>query len=132
MLMGIFNNLFGSSQPTQEDKKQLPWKPLNSIEDLQLIKEQSNGKLQVLFKHSTRCGISRAALNAFNANFNIEDEKVDLYYIDLLNYRAVSDEVGFEFQVIHQSPQVIALKNGKVVYHASHHNIDASALEALT
>ncbi|MBC3847994.1 bacillithiol system redox-active protein YtxJ [Winogradskyella echinorum] len=116
--MGIFNKLFnGSSEPKEE--KVLPWIPLNTIEQLDVITEKSKTKTQLIFKHSTRCGISRMVMNQFVSAFDV-DNNVDLYYLDLISYRDVSNEVGYKFQVMHQSPQLLVIKNGVVVAHASH------------
>ena len=113
----MFKKLFGSSEPKEE--KVLPWIALNSIEQLNEIEEQSKGKTQFIFKHSTRCGISRMVMNQFVAAYDL-DANADLYYLDLLNYRDVSNEVGYKFQVMHESPQLLVIKNGVVVAHASH------------
>ncbi|EDP69844.1 hypothetical protein FBALC1_09942 [Flavobacteriales bacterium ALC-1] len=120
--MGIFNKIFnGSSEPKAE--KLLPWIPLNSIEQLDAIVEKSKGKTQLIFKHSTRCGISRMVMNQFVSAYDV-DANADLYYLDLLSYRDVSNEVGFRFQVMHQSPQLLILRNDEVVAHASHGSIN--------
>lgn len=120
--MGLFNKLFnGSSEPKEE--KVLPWLSLNSIDQLDKITELSKTKTQLIFKHSTRCGISRMVMNQFVSAYDIENN-VDLYYLDLLSYRDVSNEVGYKFQVMHQSPQLLVIKNGVVVAHASHGGIN--------
>lgn len=124
----MFKKLFGasSSAKASEDKKEkiLPWIALNSLEQLNVIEEQSKAKAQLIFKHSTRCGISRMVLNQFVSAYDL-DINVDLYYLDLLSYRAVSNEVGYKFQVMHESPQLLVIKNGVVVAHASHGAINA-------
>ena len=116
--MGIFKNIFGGSSEPKEEKI-LPWIALNSVEQLDAIMEQSKTKTQLIFKHSTRCGISSMVINQFKAQYNA-DTNADLYYLDLLRYRDVSNEVGYKFQVIHQSPQLLVVRNGVVVVHASH------------
>ena len=113
----MFKKLFGSSEPKEE--KILPWLPLTAIDQLETIAEQSKTKTQLIFKHSTRCGISRMVMNQFVSAY-YADTNADLYYLDLLNYRAVSNEVGYKFQVIHQSPQLVVMRNGVAVAHASH------------
>ena len=117
----MFKKLFGSSEPKKE--KILPWIALNSIVQLEDIAEQSKTKTQFIFKHSTRCGISRMVMNQFVSGYN-EDIYADLYYLDLLSYRDISNEVGYKFQVMHQSPQLLVLRNGVVVAHASHGGIN--------
>jgi len=114
----MFGKLFGSNK-TPKEEKVLPWQNLTSIEQLDEIELSSKGKTQLIFKHSTRCGISRMVLNQFTEAFDL-DLNADLYYLDLLNYRDVSNEVGYKFQVMHQSPQLLIIKNGVVVAHASH------------
>jgi len=117
----MFKKLFGSSEPKEE--KVLPWIALNSITQLDEIAEKSKGKTQLIFKHSTRCGISRMVMNQFVSAYDV-DSNADLYYLDLLNYRDVSNEVGYKFQVMHQSPQLLVMRNGVVVAHASHGGIN--------
>ena len=97
----------------------MPWIALNSIDQLDVIAELSKTKTQLIFKHSTRCGISRMVMNQFVAAYDL-DLNADLYYLDLLRYREVSNEVGYKFQVLHESPQLLVIKNGVVVAHASH------------
>ncbi|REG87975.1 bacillithiol system redox-active protein YtxJ [Winogradskyella sediminis] len=120
--MGIFNKLFsGSSEP--KDEKILPWQELNAISQLNTIVEKSKSKTQLIFKHSTRCGISRMVMNQFVASYDLELD-ADLYYLDLLSFRDVSNEVGYKFQVMHQSPQLLVIKNGVVVANASHGGVN--------
>ena len=125
--MGLLNKIFGSSEPQEE--KVLPWIPLNSIQQLKHITEKSKIKTQVIFKHSTRCGISRMAMNQFVENYDLSEKDLDLYFLDLLSYRDVSNEVGYKFQVMHQSPQIIVIKNGITVAHASHGAINNIVLK---
>lgn len=117
----MFKKLFGSSEPKEE--KVLPWLPLTSIDELETIATKSESKTQLIFKHSTRCGISRMVMNQFESAYNL-DLNADLYYLDLLNYRDVSNEVGYKFQVMHQSPQLLVIRNGVVVAHDSHGSIN--------
>ena len=128
--MGIFDALFGNKNDNSV-KKSLPWISLDKISQLDTIISDSNDKFQVIFKHSTRCGISRSVLNRFVDSYNLKIDNLTLYYLDLLNHREVSNEVGYKFQVIHQSPQLILIKNEKVIYHASHHEIQFDDILAL-
>ncbi|AXT20527.1 bacillithiol system redox-active protein YtxJ [Flavobacteriaceae bacterium AU392] len=116
--MGLLNKIFKGSEPREE--KTLPWIPLNTVPQLNYIEKKSKTKTQVIFKHSTRCGISRMVIKQFVDSFDLTEEDLDLYYLDLLSYRDVSDEVGYKFQVMHQSPQMLIIKNGTTVANASH------------
>lgn len=124
--MGLFKNIFGSSET--KDEKVLPWQALTEVSQLKDIEAQSKTKTQVVFKHSTTCGISRMAMKQFVSAYEL-NANVDLYYLDLLSYRDVSNEVGYKFQVIHQSPQLLIIKNGIAVAHASHGAISELDLE---
>lgn len=116
--MGLLNKIFGGNGEPKTEKI-LPWLDLNSVEQLVHIEEESVRKTQVIFKHSTRCGISRMVMSQFVDAFEL-DANLDLYYLDLLSYRDVSNEVGYKFQVLHESPQLLVLKNRVVVAYASH------------
>lgn len=116
--MGLFSGIFGAKGP--KEQKVLPWIALREPQQINEIKKKSKSKPQLIFKHSTRCGISRMVLNQFVDLYNLNEEQVDLYYLDLLNHRTTSDEVGYTFQVLHQSPQLLVVRNESVVAHASH------------
>ena len=125
--MGLLNKIFGSSNDKKEEKV-LPWIFLTSENQLEEITKKSFEKTQVIFKHSTRCSISSISMNKFVRNYEVPVEDADLYYLDLLNYRSVSDEVGYQFQVMHQSPQVLVIKNGEAIYDASHYAIQTDKI----
>ena len=84
------------------------WIPLNSVEQLDLIHEASFVKPQVIFKHSTTCSISNMAFARFERS--AAPDTIDFYYLDLLNFRAISNSIAEKFKVHHESPQVILNK----------------------
>ncbi len=119
--MGVFNSLFGGKGNTdKKEEKTIPWIALNAIDQLEEIEKKSLSKPQFIFKHSTTCGISRMVINMFKSGYDLSENQADLYYLDLHGYREVSNEVGYKFQVIHQSPQLLVIKNGTTIAHASH------------
>jgi bacillithiol system protein YtxJ len=125
--MRLIKNLFNNKKEPKE-QKQLPWISLSHIEQLTTIKLNSKTKTQLIFKHSTRCGISRMVLNQFIDTYSFTEQHFDLYYLDLLNYRNLSDEVGYMFQVLHESPQLLIVKDEVVKAHASHGQINSIVL----
>jgi len=125
--MGLINKIFGGSNEPKEEKL-LPWIQLTTLPQLEDIEEKSVIKTQVIFKHSTRCGISRMVINQFIEAYDV-NANLDLYYLDLLCHRDVSNEVGYKFQVMHESPQLLIIKNGVTVAHASHGGINGLDLE---
>ena len=104
------------------------WNELTSMDQLELLEIQSQIQPVLIFKHSTRCSISRFALKQFENEFDLQD-KITPYYLDLLNHRDISNEIAIQFNVQHQSPQILLLKNRAVVYDTSHENIDATELK---
>ena len=122
--MGLFNKIFGGAIE-QKEEKVLPWIALNTLEQIDHIEKASKTKLQVIFKYSSRCGVSRMVLNQFVDKYELSKDDLDLYFLDLINYRDVSNEVGYKFQVIHESPQLLVIKNGVVVAHDSQSGVNA-------
>jgi bacillithiol system protein YtxJ len=102
---------------------------ISQLNDIQhLSKEQSsNGLTVLLFKHSTRCSISSMALSRLESKWK-DDEKIPTYYLDLLNHRDISNEIESLYSVEHASPQVLLIKNGECIYHASHTVINAAEI----
>ena len=123
----MFKSLFGN----KTEAKHLNWKRLTEMNQLDDIEVTSQKKPVVIFKHSTRCGISRMVFNQFEANADFEEDDVDLYYLDLLSYRNISNEIAERFQVFHQSPQMLIIKNGQVVHHSSHSEVVPSTINQM-
>lgn len=128
--MGLFDKIFKSDQDlAKKEIVEIPWHPLTELKQLDHIKDESHKQAVAIFKHSTRCGISRMALSKFEKDYSRENEgNVKLYYLDLISNRDISNEVANRFEVQHESPQLIILKDGKVIHHASHHSIEAKSL----
>ena len=105
------------------------WISLTSLEQLNTIKRDTNSHFYGIFKHSTRCGISRMVLKNFEKNFDIPSTELTMYYLDLLNYRPISNAIEADFNITHQSPQLLLIKNGVVVSHASHGDITVEYLK---
>lgn len=128
-IMSFLNSIFGDSEKSDSQKSKVNWIPLTNLAQLDDIQTLSNVKPIVIFKHSTRCSISRMALKQFEREYDL-DETVDAFFLDLIEHRDVSNEIANRFNVYHESPQLILIKNGKAVYDVSHSDIDAEALKA--
>src|SRR5690606_29602355 len=121
--MSFIKKLFGTTTEVK-DTKLVPWIALNSSEQLAEIEAKSITKTQVIFKHSTRCGISRMVLSQFESDFDTSENNLDLYYLDLLNHRDISNAIAERYNVVHESPQLIIIKNGMAAANASHGSIN--------
>lgn len=126
--MSFLNSIFGSSENTDSPKSNVNWTELTDIAQLLEVTAISSEKPVVIFKHSTRCSISRMALKQFEREYDL-NETVDAYFLDLIAHRDISNEIASRFNVYHESPQLILIKNGQAVYDVSHSDIDAVALK---
>jgi bacillithiol system protein YtxJ len=126
--MSMFSNIFGSSDEQDKLNSKINWIPLEFIGQLDELVAFSNEKPAVIFKHSTRCSISRFALKQFENEYDLGNG-VDAYFLDLLAHRDISNEIASRFAVYHQSPQLLLIKSGKSVYDVSHSDIDAGELK---
>lgn len=110
--------MFGFNKDTSQ---KLAWKSLASVDQLPELDKQSEAGPVLIFKHSTRCGISKMVLRKFEADFR--EPHVNLYFVDLLAHREVSNALADRYGVYHQSPQVLVIEKGVCTRHAAHYDI---------
>ena len=98
------------------------WINLTNTYELSKIKDDSFQDPQFIFKHSTRCSISKMVLNRFESNN--DSVFISVYLLDLLNYRDLSNQIANDFNVKHESPQILVIKDGECNTHLSHTSIN--------
>ncbi|MGM0932489.1 MAG: bacillithiol system redox-active protein YtxJ [Bacteroidota bacterium] len=126
--MGLFDKMFKSERDiVKEEIEKIPWKYITEEQDIEELEKQSFSKPVIIFKYSTRCGISRITLRKFENDLP-ENMDVAFYFMDLVKYRSLSNEIAERFKVSHESPQLIVLKEGKVLHHSSHQDINPKLL----
>jgi bacillithiol system protein YtxJ len=109
------------------------WIELRSLDQLEEIKKESAEKPVLIFKHSTRCNISRMSIDRLQRQWSEKEmAHVKAYYLDLLNYREISNALVDLFKVEHQSPQILVIANGKSVLDLSHFEIDYDVIKSTT
>jgi len=101
----------------------MEWNKLTDLNQISDIK--SNPGYSLIFKHSTRCSVSMMAKKRFELDWDIIPEGTNLYFLDLISHRAVSAQIAETFQVHHESPQILLIKDGSCVLDASHSDISA-------
>ena len=116
--MGLFDSFLSNNS------NDWPGPKLENIDQLNTIIEDSFFTPQLIFKHSTRCSVSRFVLNEFKSSYGFSEVDFTAYFLDLLRYREISNAIANQFDVVHQSPQLLVIKNGKAVAHASHENVN--------
>jgi bacillithiol system protein YtxJ len=109
----------------------MKWNELRETKQLQDLTTESHQQPILIFKHSTSCSISRAALGRFERSWN-ENEMKDVkpYFLDLLSYRTISKNIEDQFLVEHESPQILLIRNGESVYNRSHLDIDYKSVRS--
>ncbi len=128
--MGWLNSLFGNKNGGGGHSDQsLPWIPLESSEQLDELIRKSGERPQVIFKHSITCGVSSMAIKQFAFNYGASEKNMDIHLLDVRRYREVSNLVAQRFGIVHESPQILVIRDGKVVNHASHAAIGGVALD---
>lgn len=103
------------------------WNELTDMAQLDAIIEESKTQPVVIFKHSIRCSISTMAKGRLERSE--EPQGVKFYYLDLINHRDISNKVAEVFQVHHESPQILLIKNGECTYEESHNGISMEEIE---
>ena len=124
--MGFLNKIFGNSE--EEKSSETFWNQIRTEEDLQKAVSESGEQTVAIFKHSTRCFISKTVLKNFEKEVENSDKEVKYYFLDLIANRDISNKIADDFEITHQSPQLIVLKNGKAVADASHQSISVSLI----
>jgi len=122
--MKFLKNIF-QSEGIREPETELNWVELHHIDQLNILDDTSQHHPQVIFKHSTRCGISGMVKRSFQTRTSHPESGITYFLLDLIRYRQISDAIAAKYGVRHESPQVLVIRNGEVVAHASHQGIRA-------
>lgn len=126
--MSFFNKMFGAPEKAENQSK-VNWILLNDLKVLDEAIAISYKKTVIIFKHSTRCSVSRFVLKQFENEYNFSAEQLEPFFLDLLNHRNISNEIAQRFAIEHQSPQMIVLKDGVAVFSCTHNDIEACVLK---
>lgn len=97
------------------------WINIEQEEQLKEIKDQQ--KTSIIFKHSTRCSISMMAKKRVDLDADLLPVEVSCYFLDLIKHRNISNEIASMFNVHHESPQLLVVKNGECILDQSHGGI---------
>lgn len=122
--MGLLGGLFSNSFSLNEE-----WKELTTTDQIEHIKAVSKSKPVAILKHSSRCGVSSSVLNRLKEGWDISADQLEFYFLDLIAYREVSGAVEDTFNVRHESPQLMVIKNEKVIFQRSHFDIKMKELK---
>lgn len=100
----------------------MKWISLTELGQLQSIIDNSSQRPQIIYKHSSRCGISSMVLGRLERS--VPPETIDYYFLDVIKNRDISNKIAQHFEVYHESPQLLLIKNGECIYDESHYAIN--------
>lgn len=102
----------------------------NDVVLKEAIEKSYQNKGIIIFKHSTRCSISSVAKTRLSLKWNFGNE-LPAYHLDLIKNRDLSNTIATTFNVMHESPQLLFIKDGNCSAHLSHLAISAKAVNNL-
>jgi bacillithiol system protein YtxJ len=100
----------------------------DQLDAIRRLSSESGVQAVAVFKHSTRCSISMMAWDRLRRQWNFDAAVFPFFYLDLINHRDISAALASDFGVEHESPQLLIIKNGRCIYHASHSDISVPEL----
>ena len=105
-------------------------KPLSGMDELDRALAASDERPLLLFKHSFTCGISAEALDELIAHLHERQTDASYAMVTVQTHREVSNAVARKLGVRHETPQALLIREGRVVWSASHFRVTAEAVEA--
>lgn len=97
------------------------WIELTSAEQLSEIQDSQSPS--IIFKHSTRCPVSKMVKGSFVSESVLIPEDVQVFHLDLIKHRDISNLIAEKWTIRHESPQILLIQNNECCYDASHNNI---------
>ena len=101
---------------------------LDSVAALERVIVASEERLVLLFKHSVTCGTSAQAHDELVAHLSEDPHTTQYAIVTVQTHRDVSDAIETHFNVRHETPQVLLIQEGRVVWEASHFGVTADSI----
>jgi bacillithiol system protein YtxJ len=104
-------------------------KALRHLSDLDRLLDDSARRPVLLFKHSYSCGTSAEALDQLLEHLEVaRHPETDYAVVTVQTHRDVSNAVSARLGVRHETPQALLIRDGRVVWSASHFRVTADAM----
>lgn len=98
------------------------------MEDIESMLENSEEQPQLIYKHSHRCSICFLARQELDKITNQASEIADLYLVNVIHQRDVSNAIASTLDVRHESPQAIVVNNRSVAWKGSHWDVKGNKI----
>lgn len=105
------------------------WKQLTESNTLDKLIQDSINQVIIIFKHSTRCHISAMVKDRLERKWSDDFRDIDVYFLDLIKYRNLSNQIAETFKIEHQSPQLLIISNKNCIYNGSHTEISVDEIQ---
>ena len=116
--MGFLNKLFGKG--TEETD----WVQLESEDSVEEVFTASETRIQLILKHSQSCAVSFFAKQNLDSVPLEEWPEMDRSMVEVVRFRPISQYIAQKTSVRHESPQVLVIVNGEVIFHTSHSEVN--------
>ncbi|MBT8320304.1 MAG: bacillithiol system redox-active protein YtxJ [Eudoraea sp.] len=127
--MGIWDSVFGSTKEENSNRRdRVNWTNLTESGELKALIEASYRQPQLIFKHSMTCGVSGMTKRRFEAGAGSFTDHFTFHLLVVQKSRELSTQIAVQFRVRHESPQLLVIKEGALLAHASHWQIDSLEL----
>lgn len=126
-----FTDLFNTGFKSDSKPEPEIWNFVDSPDKVDEIFLASNDKVQVIFKHSYRCGTSFFAKKGLEAEGLWDKFDTTLWLLDVTGNRGVSNYLADKSGVIHESPQLMVIKDETVIWHGSHSAVNRKNVEQI-
>ena len=108
----------------------MPLKVLSTLDGLEAALSASSGRPLLLLKHSLTCGTSAHAHQEVEDFLAEPGLPADACVVHVQTGRAISGAIAERFGIRHESPQLLLISHGQVVWHASHRRITRREIAA--
>jgi bacillithiol system protein YtxJ len=101
---------------------------LQTTDDLDRLVDASRAEPVLIYKHSLTCGTSGMALEEIRDLLAGPPLRARVGLVLVQSARVVSTLIASRFGVRHESPQELLVRDGQVIWHASHFRVTAEAI----
>lgn len=101
----------------------IQWHTIDKEEDLEKVLRDSHQSDQLIFKHSNACGISNIVKSRLEKESQVLKTHTDVYLINVLRNRTLSNQLAELLTVRHESPQILLISDGECIFHSSHFDV---------
>lgn len=119
-------NLFKSKRTDTMERS--TWNTISDPSETQTLVEKSKNRPQLIYKHSNQCSVSFIAKEGLDSSTEELNQIADLYIIDVIRQRNISNAIATLLKIRHESPQALLLTDGKVVWKGSHWDVNAEEI----